>query len=263
MRLPYIVGNWKMNTTRAEAVALAKATADVAERVRGVVDVGVCPPYPWIPPVADAIAGTALQVGAQDCAAEQKGAFTGDVSAAMLVECCGFTLVGHSERRTHHHESDLVVRDKLRQALDDGLRVILCVGESLTEREAGQAEQVVARQLDAALEQVEAGEATRVGIAYEPVWAIGTGVAATERDAATMASFIRSDLDRRFSEAGGACRVLYGGSANDRNAGSYLASPDVDGLLVGGASLSATSFAAMIEAAAGVSSASSARGTED
>ena len=249
MRRPYIVGNWKMNTTRASAVALALASARAADSARGVVDVGVCPPYPWLVPVADAVAGSALRVGAQDCATEDGGAFTGDVSAAMLSECCGFTLVGHSERRTHHHESDLIVRDKLHQALGHGLGAILCVGETLAERDAGHAEQVVARQLDVALEHIADHDAPRIAIAYEPVWAIGTGIAATARDAARMASFIRGDLDGRFGSPGAQTRILYGGSANDRNAGTFLTSPDVDGLLIGSASLGAEPFASMVTAA--------------
>lgn len=250
MTIPYIVGNWKMNTSKEAALALARSTAQVADRARDRVDVGICPPFPWLVPVADAIQGTALRLGAQDCAAADAGAFTGDVSAAMIAECCRFTLIGHSERRTIHHESDAIVRDKLHHAMAKDLQAILCVGESLAERQAGQAEQVVARQLDSALEDVPASMVSRLTIAYEPVWAIGTGVAATERDASEMASFVRSDLDTRFGSHSTVVRVLYGGSANDRNAPAFLSAPDVDGLLVGSASLTAESFASMIMAAA-------------
>ena len=249
MRRPLVVGNWKMHTSLAQARALASATAAAADAVGDAVDVGICPPYPWLLPVAEA-AGSIVRVGAQDCAPEERGAFTGDVSAAMLAECCRFTLVGHSERRTYHHESDPIVRDKLRQALRHGLEVILCVGETFRERESGMAEQVVARQLDGALEDAAGEVAARLTIAYEPVWAIGTGQAATERDAAQMASFIRGELERRFGTAADAVRILYGGSATDRNAPAFLAVPEIDGLLVGSASLDASVFGAMIAAAA-------------
>jgi triosephosphate isomerase (TIM) len=249
--IPYIVGNWKMNTSKEEALNLARSAAQVADRFGGKVDVGICPPFPWLVPVADATKGTALRLGAQDCAAADAGAFTGEVSAAMIAESCRFTLIGHSERRTIHHESDAIVRDKLHHALAEELEIILCVGESLSERQGGQAEQVVARQLDSALEDVADSMASRLTIAYEPVWAIGTGVAATERDASQMASFVRSDLDTRFGSHSGFMRVLYGGSANDRNAPAFLSAPDVDGLLVGSASLTAESFASMVIAAAG------------
>lgn len=249
MNRPLIVGNWKMNTAYDEAIALATAIAHEAEQTAGTVDVGVCPPYPWIVPVQQAVRDTALRVGAQDCAATDDGAFTGDVSATMLASCCSFTLIGHSERRNVHHESDGTVQQKLRQAITAGLSVILCVGESGDEREAGHAEQVVQRQLTAALEELPPERVSQLAIAYEPVWAIGTGKSATEDDAAQMATAIRNDMAIRFGAAAKTVRILYGGSANDRNAGAFLAASNVDGLLVGGASLSAETFGSMIRSA--------------
>lgn len=244
-----IIGNWKMNTSLEGAIALARATADAVQKVGGGVDVGICPPYLWIVPVRDAVGETALRIGAQDCAATDDGAYTGDVSATMLSTCCSFTLVGHSERRSNHHETDEIVRQKLHQAFNAGLHVILCVGESEAERQAGRAEQVVQRQLDSALDGLGYTRLPQLSIAYEPVWAIGTGVAATENDAADMATVIRNDLVSRFGSAGDQVRILYGGSANDRNASSFLAANNVDGLLVGSASLSPEAFGRMIASA--------------
>lgn len=249
MTKPYIVGNWKMNTTLDEAVALAEACSDIAQEVRESVDVGICPPFPWIVPISNAIFDEALRIGAQDCAAAEKGAYTGDVSASMLSGLCSFTLIGHSERRTHHDETDEIIQKKIGLALKARLHVILCVGETSEEREAGQAQSVVQRQLDEALLDVDGDDAPRLTIAYEPVWAIGTGVAATEDDASEMATMIRENLKLRFGFLHGTVRILYGGSANESNAASFLAASNVDGLLVGSASLSAASFATMIRAA--------------
>lgn len=248
MTRPLIVGNWKMNTLRDEAVALANSVADVTQSLGQQVDVGICPPYPWIVPVAAAVAGSSLRVGAQDCAATSDGAYTGDVSANMLATCCSFTLVGHSERRQHHQESDDIVRRKLDQAFNAGLDVILCVGESGDDREAGAADEIVQQQLASALEGVPHERLANLAIAYEPVWAIGTGIAATPADAADMATTIRRDLEARFDTAS-SVRILYGGSANDSNAAAFLASPNVNGLLVGGASLDAEKFDTMLRQA--------------
>lgn len=245
----YIVGNWKMNTTHDDAVALAESSADAAMQVNGSVDVGICPPFPWLVPVSHVVFDDSLRIGAQDCAATDEGAYTGDVSASMLSGICDFTLIGHSERRLHHGETDAVVQKKIEQAIKARLDVILCVGETTGERESGSAERVVQRQLDDALLSFDGDDAPRLTIAYEPVWAIGTGIAATGHDASGMATMIREDLKRRFGFLNGTVRILYGGSANERNAASFLAASNVDGLLVGSASLSPESFGAMIVAA--------------
>lgn len=249
MTVPLIVGNWKMNTFREEAMALARACAQASESVGQSVNVGVCPPFPWLVPVKEAIGDSPLQLGAQDCAAAEKGAFTGDVAASMLANLCSFTLVGHSERRTHHSETDEDTRQKTEQAIKAGLNVILCVGETEQERSRGDAESVVRRQISAGLRSVGDHDVTRITIAYEPVWAIGTGIAATEGDASNMATVIRRDLEVRFAASHGSIRILYGGSANDKNAATFLAASNVDGLLVGSASLLAEPFTAMVHAA--------------
>lgn len=250
MMTPFIVGNWKMNTSLEEAVALAGNVANAADAAGDAVEVGICPPFPWLVPVREAIQARSVRLGAQDCAATNNGAFTGDVSATMLAPVCDLVLVGHSERRSVHGETDEIVSQKVGKAIDAGLRVILCVGESKDERDAGDAESIVRRQLDTALDGLHAGASGALTIAYEPVWAIGTGVAATEQDASEMALFIDALFADRFGDQGAGVRVLYGGSANTGNAAAFLAATGVDGLLVGGASLKPDDFTAMIEAGA-------------
>jgi len=252
MTTPLIVGNWKMNTSLDDAIALARITARASDDAGDRVDVGVCPPYPWIVPVADAVRGTSLSIGAQDCASTENGAHTGDVSANMLAECCTFTLVGHSERRAQHHETDEVVNTKLRLALSAGLDVILCVGETKEQRDGGHAHEIVRDQVRNALKGIDPALGSRITVAYEPVWCIGTGHSADEKDAADMAAQIRQDLDRVFPSRSGSIRILYGGSANDANAATFLTADGIDGLLVGGASLSGDTFSAMIKVASGL-----------
>lgn len=238
-----VIGNWKMNTTRTEAVELAYRIATVSPQSALV---GVAPPFPWLIPVEDVLRGGNVMLGAQTCSAHDRGAFTGDVSAGMLAEMCSFVLVGHSERRALFGETDDVVRVKLRAALGAGLTSILCVGESLEEREAGEHEAVVARQLGEALAGIPRDAVDRVTIAYEPVWAIGTGRNATPEDARAMASQIATNCaDLGLSDP----QVLYGGSVNAANAESLLAAPEVGGFLVGGASLKADDFLTIIAAA--------------
>jgi triosephosphate isomerase len=249
MTTPLIVGNWKMNTSLDEAITLARAAAAAADGAGSGTDVGICPPFTWIVPVSDAVRGSSVRVGAQDCSDHDNGAYTGDISATMLASCCTFTLVGHSERRSVHGETDDLVQQKLHEALDAGLDVILCVGESAEERNMGLADRVVLRQLDSTLDRTRLTDTSRLTIAYEPVWAIGIGVAATEADASQMATLIREDLDARFGSSAEHIRILYGGSANDRNALAFLAAKNVDGLLVGSASLSPEVFASIVESA--------------
>lgn len=250
MTTPLIVGNWKMNTSLDEAITLARGAAEAADRAEGAAEVGVCPPYIWVVPVAGEVRGSSLRVGSQDCAAQEGGAYTGDISAKMLASWCAFTLVGHSERRSIHGESDEIVRQKLHRAMDAGMEVILCVGESADERDMGRANAVVLRQLDSALDGTALSFTKSLTIAYEPVWAIGTGVAATEDDASQMATLIRKNLGTRYGPSAEEVRVLYGGSANDRNSSAFLSANNIDGLLVGSASLSADAFASMVESAA-------------
>jgi len=244
--LPYIVGNWKMNGTRAmlaEARAIDRATA----RLPGV-QVALAPPFTLVHAMREAV--ESIGVGGQDCHVEASGAFTGDVSAPMLADAgADFTIVGHSERRAMHGESDAVVRAKAEAALAAGLSVILCVGETEAERDSGQAEAVVGAQLDGSL-PLGAEAAQRLSVAYEPVWAIGTGRVPSVDDVSAMHRSIRAKLTAIYGEAGAEVRILYGGSVKAENAAELLAADDVGGALVGGASLSAESFVAIIGAAA-------------
>jgi len=246
--LPYIVGNWKMNGTRAmlaEARAIDRATA----RLPGV-QVALAPPFTLVHAMRDAV--ESIGVGGQDCHVEASGAFTGDISAAMLADAgADFTIVGHSERRAMHGESDAIVRAKAEAALEAGLSVILCVGETESERDSGQAEAVVGGQLDGSLPH-DAEAALRLAVAYEPVWAIGTGRVPSVDDVGAMHRSIRAKLKDIYGDAGAGVRILYGGSVKADNAAELLAADDVGGALVGGASLSAESFVAIIGAAASI-----------
>ncbi len=242
---PYIVGNWKMNGTRA-MLAEARAIDRGAARHPGV-QVGIAPPFTLIQTLAEALETAA--VGGQDCHAQAAGAFTGDVSAAMLADAgAGFVIVGHSERRALHGESDALVQAKAEAALAAGIGAIVCVGETETQRDVGQAEAVVAAQLDGSLPQGE-GAATQLTVAYEPVWAIGTGRVPSLADVGAMHRAIRARLIAIYGEDGAAVRILYGGSVNASNAAELLSVEDVGGALVGGASLSADSFLTIVAAA--------------
>jgi triosephosphate isomerase (TIM) len=244
---PYIVGNWKMNGTRA-MLAEARAIDRGAARTPGV-RVAIAPPFTLVAALADA--SQEIGVGGQDCSAEAAGAFTGDVSAAMLADAgAQFAIVGHSERRTLHGENDTVVQAKAEAALAAGLEVIVCVGETEAQRDAGKAEAVVASQLKGSLPP-EAEHAARITVAYEPVWAIGTGRVAAPSDVEAMHATIRAQLLKLFGETGAEIAILYGGSVKADNAAELLAVPEVGGALVGGASLSAENFLAIVLAAAG------------
>jgi triosephosphate isomerase len=242
---PYIVGNWKMHGTRA-MLSEARAIDRGAERLMKV-EVALAPPYTLIH--ATRKEAGLIGVGAQDCHAAEGGAHTGDISAAILKDSgAGFVIVGHSERRADHGESDADVKAKAQAALAVGLSVIICVGETETDRDAGQAEQVVARQLDGSLPDGK-GVAARVTVAYEPVWAIGTGRTPTVDDIGAMHRAIRERLKAIYGEDGAAIRILYGGSVKPDNAGELLAADEVGGALVGGASLSAETFLGIVVAA--------------
>jgi triosephosphate isomerase len=243
---PYIVGNWKMNGSRA-MLAEARAIDRAASRFPGV-QVALAPPFTLVQALREAVQD--IGVGGQDCHVEVSGAFTGDISAAMLADSgADFTIVGHSERRAMHGESDAIVRAKAEAALAAGLGVILCVGETNAQRDSGQAEAVVCGQLDGSLPQGE-GAALKLSVAYEPVWAIGTGRVPSVEDVGAMHCAIRARLVAIYGEAAAGVRILYGGSVNAGNAVELLAADEVAGALVGGASLTAESFTAIIGAAA-------------
>jgi triosephosphate isomerase len=244
--LPYIVGNWKMNGTRA-MLAEARAIDRAASRLPGV-QVALAPPFTLVNALREAV--QEIGVGGQDCHAEASGAFTGDISAAMLVDAgADFTILGHSERRALHGESDALVQAKAVAAQAAGLSVILCVGESEAERDSGNATHVVTRQLDGSLPRGD-DAVSRLCVAYEPVWAIGTGRVPSVEDVGAMHGEIRAKLVEIYGEAGSDVRILYGGSVNAGNASELLAADEVGGALVGGASLVAESFTAIIGAAA-------------
>jgi len=239
---PLIAGNWKMHGLRADALALAREVAAGAG-AQGA-ELLVCPPFTVLAEVAGALAGSRVAVGGQDCHAAAKGAHTGDISAPMLRDAgASHVILGHSERRADHGETDAMVRAKAEAALAAGLTPIVCVGESEAQRLAGEAEAVVTRQLDGSLPD---GFAAAGGVvAYEPVWAIGTGRTPTEAEIAAIHGAIRARLQARFGAAGGRLRILYGGSVKPGNAAGILALPNVDGALVGGASLAAADFLAI------------------
>ena len=244
---PYIVGNWKMHGTRA-MLSEARAIDRAAERLMKV-EVALAPPFTLIH--ATRKEAGLIGVGAQDCHAADGGAHTGDISAAMIKDSgAGFVIVGHSERRADHGETNATVRAKAESVLAAGMSVIVCVGETGAERDAGEAETVVEGQLDGSLPQGE-GVAPKITVAYEPVWAIGTGRTPTVGDVSAMHRAIRAKLVKLFGEAGSEVRILYGGSVKPENAAELLAAADVGGALVGGASLTAESFLGIIAAAAG------------
>lgn len=250
-RRPLIAGNWKMNGLRADALALANG---VAEGVRKAAwtdrEVLVCPPATLVMAVAEAVRGSGLLVGGEDCHAKASGAHTGDVSAEMLKDAgASHVIVGHSERRTDHGETDAVVRAKAEAAWRAGLLPIVCIGETLAEREAGRTLAVLETQLKGS---VPAGStAAKLVVAYEPVWAIGTGKTPTEADVADMHAYIRGKLVALLGANGQNLRILYGGSVKPGNAAALMGLPDVGGALVGGASLNAADFLAIAKAAAG------------
>jgi triosephosphate isomerase (TIM) len=242
-RRPLVAGNWKMNGLAAAAAEFNKMI-EGARALSACVDIIVCPPATLLARFAVAAAGGPLRLGAQDCHAEPSGAFTGDISAEMLKDAgASAVIVGHSERRSLHCETDAEVRAKVLGARRAGLLPIVCVGETRPQREEGRAQEVVATQLDGSLP--EGGTAEDLVIAYEPVWAIGTGLTPTPADVAAMHGFVRQRLEARFGAAGQGIRVLYGGSVKPSNARELMHADDVDGALVGGASLKADEFLAI------------------
>jgi len=252
MRKSFVAGNWKMNTDSRSSVELAKAVvAGSAGLAREKVTVAVIPPFVYLPSVVQVVSSSGVAVGAQDVYFEAKGAFTGEISPAMLKDVgCTYVLCGHSERRHVIHESDELVGKKVTAAIGGGVLPILCVGELLEERDAGQTEQVVARHLRTGLAGLGVEKVSAVTIAYEPVWAIGTGRTATPQQAQEVHAFIRNLLVGLYGvNLAREARILYGGSAKADNARELMAQEDVDGLLVGGASLKADEFVRIIQAA--------------
>lgn len=243
-----VAGNWKMHGSRAMAATL---TAEVAASRPAALDVVVFPPFPYLAQVAAAHGGSGLGVGAQDVSTHAgAGAYTGEVAAAMLVDVgCRYVLVGHSERRQYHGEDDALVAEKFAVAWDAGLTPVLCLGETLEQRCAGQTEAVVAAQLQAVLSRCGIGLFARAVISYEPVWAIGSGETATPAQAQDVHAFIRSQLAKEDAKIGNLVRVLYGGSVKPSNAAELFAQEDVDGGLIGGAALAAADFLAICAAA--------------
>jgi triosephosphate isomerase (TIM) len=248
-RRPLVAGNWKMNGSRASSAALLTALKrDVTGREPA--QVAVCPPYLYIPLTAEMLAGSAIAWGGQDMDVHASGAYTGGISGAMLKDyACTYAIVGHSERRTLYGEADQLVADKYAAAQSAGLVPILCVGETLAEREAGQTEKVVARQLDAVLNKSGIASFGNAVIAYEPVWAIGTGKTASPQQAQDMHAFVRGKLAALDRNVAGGVRILYGGSVKGSNAKELFGQPDIDGGLIGGASLQAEEFVTIVRAA--------------
>jgi len=252
MRRILVAGNWKMNTDRAEALALAEGLVE-RHGQPGPVDVLIAPPFVWLDAVAAVVADSAVQLAAQNSWSESSGAFTGEVSPEMVVGVgCGSVILGHSERRQLFGDTDELVGRKVAAAQAVGLEVILCVGETREQREADETEAVLSRQLQAGLEAVDVESTERLVVAYEPVWAIGTGLTATTLQAESAHAHLRNQLAVRYNpEVAEATRILYGGSVKPDNAADLMSQPNVDGALVGGASLSVESFLAIIEAASG------------
>jgi triosephosphate isomerase len=246
MRKKLVVGNWKMHGSRP---ANAELLAGILAARPFTVDVAVCVPFPYLFETAATLGASELRWGAQDVSAHEQGAYTGEVSAPMLAECgCRYTLVGHSERRAYHAESDQLVADKAKALLARGVTPIVCVGETLAERDAGQTEAVVKRQL-AAVVHTLAHCAGEIVVAYEPVWAIGTGRTATPEQAQAVHAVLRAQLQAATGH-GERMKILYGGSVKPDNAATLFAQPDIDGGLIGGASLKAADFVAICRAAA-------------
>ena len=251
MRKHIVAGNWKMNTTVAEGVELAKAVVAKAAEVPADVKLIIAPPFTHLYPVAEVVKGTAVGLSAQNCADHVKGAYTGEVAVNMISGVgCQYVILGHSERREYYGETDATLVEKVKLALAEGLSPIFCIGEKLEEREAGRHFEVVTEQVKNVLYTLTAEEMAKVVVAYEPVWAIGTGLTATPEQAEVTCGEIRKVLASMYgAEVAETVTIQYGGSMNDANAAELLAKPNVDGGLIGGASLVAKKFTAIVDAA--------------
>ncbi len=248
MRKKIVAGNWKMNTLLEEGAALAKNIADRINEVPSDVQLILAPPFTHLDRVGGIIKGTPAALSAQNCADKEKGAYTGEVSAAMLVSAgCQYVILGHSERREYYHETSATLNEKIVLALANGLRPIFCVGEKLEEREAGRHFDVVGAQIREVLFNLSPEQLSQVVIAYEPVWAIGTGKTATSDQAQEIHAFIRKTLAEKYGELSEEISILYGGSCKPTNARELFAQKDIDGGLIGGASLKADDFIAIAQ----------------
>ena len=250
MRKYIVAGNWKMNTTVPEGVELAKAVVEKAKDLPANVELVVAPPFTHLAPVADVLKGSKVALSAQNCADHEKGAYTGEISASQLADIgAKYCIVGHSERRQYHGEDDMLINAKAKALLDKGISPIICVGESLEQREMDLTMEYVAYQVKAALSGIDATKLRRCIIAYEPIWAIGTGKTATAEQAQEVCQGIRAVIRGIYgARPARAVSILYGGSMNAKNAEELLAQPDIDGGLIGGASLKPVDFAAIIKA---------------
>ena len=250
MRMPFVAGNWKLNKTADGAETLARCVVDAVAGITGV-EVAICPPFTALERVAQVVRGTAVGLGAQNVYWEAEGAFTGEVSAPMLLTCgCEYVILGHSERRQFFGETDETVNRRLKATLHAGLKPIVCLGESLDERQADKTAQVVETQLRGAFNGISADDVRGITLAYEPVWAIGTGLTATPDQAEAVHAFLRQVLtDLYRDEVARAVRIQYGGSVKPDNAAALFAQDNIDGGLIGGASLNAAAFAAIVKAA--------------
>jgi triosephosphate isomerase len=251
MRRLFVAGNWKMNTTLETGRALAGAIAEKVSAESTGVEVALCPPCPYLSVIGETLQGSGVHLGAQNVYFENPGAFTGEVAVEMLIDVgCRYVILGHSERRHLLGESDEIINKKIHAALEGELKVIFCVGERLSEREAHKTEEVLDTQLARGLDGLAVESLGNVVIAYEPVWAIGTGVTATPDQAESTHAHLRNRLvDRYNNQVAESTRILYGGSVNPDNAESLLAQPNVDGALVGGASLKIETFLPIVKAA--------------
>lgn len=248
MRKPFIAGNWKMNKTNSEAKALAEELKEKVARIEGA-DILVCPVFTALETVAQALKGSQIALGAQNIYWQQSGAFTGEVSAEMVKSAgCSFVIIGHSERRKYFFETDKEVNKKINAAIKAGLNPIVCVGETLSEREEKKEKEVVKRQLSQGFELILESNLEKITVAYEPVWAIGTGKNATGEEAEEMHAFIRGWFGENYSQAAAQnLRILYGGSVKPSNAKELINQNNIDGALVGGASLDVDNFSGIIE----------------
>ena len=244
MRIPMIAGNWKMNTTVNEATELVRAMRAELDKIANVEKV-VCPPFVSLAAISELIKGSSIKVGAQSVFYEEKGAYTGEISPAMIADLCEFVIIGHSERRQYFDETGEIVNKKIVAALKAGLKPILCIGERLEENETGRTEEVVTEQLESSLAGIE--YLGGLSIAYEPVWAIGTGRAATGGQANGTISLIRQNISRLYNkEIAQTMRIIYGGSVTAANTAEFMQQADIDGALVGGASLKTADFLSIV-----------------
>ncbi len=244
MRVPMIAGNWKMNTTVSEAVELVTKMRHELDGIDNV-DKVICPPFVSLAAVGELIKGSSIKLGAQNIYFEEKGAYTGEISPLMLAELCEFVIIGHSERRQYFNETGEIINKKIRAALKVGLKPILCIGERLEENEAGKTEEVVTEQLRSSLAGID--YSSGLIIAYEPIWAIGTGKAATGEQANETIGLIRHNIAKLYgNRIAQDVRILYGGSVTAANATEFISQPEIDGGLVGGASLKADQFLSIV-----------------